>query len=111
VGYLNIFLGSVYALSQLGILLFVYPKLFKMYETMDVDLPRETTFSPVISAFSAIIFLCVVFLGVRILTKPSEKVFRWGVVSLVLLLTISGLFFSASVLSTVTALYNITSSL
>lgn len=111
VGYANIFIAAIYALAQAGVLLFVYPRMMSMYESMGVELPKETSLSPVVSLIAIAVFSWVVYLGIKLVKKPSERLFWINVVLLICLLTISGLFFSASFLSLIIPMYTITSSL
>lgn len=111
VGVLDILLSSLFLVSQLGIVFFVYPKMSQMYSEFNLDLPFITRYFYFFSILFIILYVCIFIVGIKLVKSPNQKLFVVGLFSLVVMLLFSGYFIATSILGAITPLYNLSSSL
>jgi len=108
IGILDIILGSIFSIFELILLFIVYPKLQVLYEGFDAELPTTTKLAPYIMFVILIIFLSIVFIGVKLLKSPTDKLSKLGLIGFIVLILISGYFTAASILSVINPIYHLT---
>jgi len=112
IGWINLILGSLFLLQQIGMLFFVYPKLNNLYGEFGGDLPLSTKIYPYTTT-AAIIFLSgVIWIGARLVFNKysSHKPLILGIFGFIILFLFGGYYFSTQFLSIISPLYSLTSS-
>lgn len=113
VGWINLILGSLLLLQQIGMLFLVYPKLSYLYKEFGPDLPTSTKIYPYTTAVAIIFLSGVIWIGAKLAFNKirSNNYFRLGITALVILFLFGGYYFSTQLLSVISPLYSITSNL
>lgn len=111
VGWLDLIFGSLGLIQQILMLFFIYPKLSSLYQDFGAQLPLTTKAYPYVSVVVALVLAVVVYVGARLIFSKvrDEKVFKVGIVALVVMLLLGGLFISSSVISAILPIYSLTS--
>src|SRR3989344_8188235 len=113
VGWLDLVFGSLGLIQQILLLFFVYPKLTTLYQDFQTRLPASTQIFPYLSLAVSLLLVLIVILGAKLAfgQKPAEKTFKLGVVALIAILILGGIYLSTSTLSLLSPIYSLSSDL
>lgn len=111
VGWLDIVFGSLGFIQQIIFLLFVYPKLSSLYQDFGAQLPWYTRAYPYLVLIVAIILAGIVFIGSKLAfsKSPNEKLFKVGIVTLITIVLLGGIYLSLSLFSALSPIYGLSS--
>ena len=109
VGWLDLVFGSLGLIQQILLLFFVYPKLTTLYQDFQTRLPASTQIFPYLSLAVSLLLVLIVILGAKLAfgQKPAEKTFKLGVVALIAILILGGIYLSTSTLSLLSPIYSL----
>ncbi len=111
VGILDITLATIFSLAQFSLLFFVYPRFFRLYSELDIDLPAVSKYYSLMSIFFFVFFLFVGFVGIKLLRKPTANLFKICLALLVLMIMLTCFSMANSVIGLINPIYNLTSSI
>ncbi len=81
-GIINLSLSGLFSLFHLQLLLFVFPKIYSLSRTVDIEMPPVTIQESVISM---LIFVGIGYLAVRLLQAQTQKLFTINIITLIFL--------------------------
>jgi hypothetical protein len=82
--------------------------MFSLYQDFGSQLPLMTRYFPLFSVIFLMIFFGVVFVGIKLLKKPTMNLYLIGIIALVIMLIFAGYWIGMSVLSIIMPLYMVT---
>ena|SRR3989338_6969615 len=108
-GVVNIISAAIVLLIQIGSLRSVI-KLYSLYQSLNTQLPITTTLSPFLSVAIIGIMLYVLYIGFKLVTVKDgdTRLFKKGVVLLVITIAMVFLLTAFSVLSIIVPIYTMT---
>lgn len=111
VGWLDLIFGSVGLIQQILMLFFVYPKLNTLYQDFNAQLPLFTRIYPYLVVVAAIVSAGIIFLGMKLAFSktPSNKLFKLGTITLIVILLLGILNIFSSMLSVISPIYSLSS--
>lgn len=108
VGYIDIILSFLFGVSQVLLLIFVYPKMLRLYSDLNVQLPPATKNVFPIGLMFTVIYLCIFLIGLKLLKKPDRLTFILGIIAALIMILFGGYFSAISVMSVIGPAYNMT---
>ena len=111
VGILDIVFSSLFLITQLGLIFFVYPKMYQLYSKFNVQLPFITRYFYFFSFAFILIYLTIFVVGIKLLKSQNQKLFVLGVIALVMMFVFSGYFIVTSVLGAINPIYDLSNNL
>ena len=108
-GTVNIISAAIVLLIQIGLLRSVI-KLYSLYQSFNAQLPLTTTLSPFLSVAIIGITLYVLYIGYKLISVKDgdARLFKKGVILLVVTLGMVFLLTAISVLSVIVPIYTMT---
>ena len=114
-GWLDLTFGLLGLAQQIIMLFVVYPKLNSLYQDFYIGgkLPFFTRAYPYITVVMIILLAGIAYIGKKLAFEksPSEKLFKWGLVALIVIFLFGGYYVSSLMMSFISPLYSITSQL
>lgn len=111
IAVIDIFLGLLFSIEQMILLIFVYPRMAALYNDFDTQLPPTTRYFPIYSVIFIILFAGVILIGIKLLKKPTDKLFKLGVAGLIIMLLFAGYAVGISVIGLISPIYNLSTAI
>lgn len=106
---LDVTLSALFLLTQVLLIVFVYPKLFTIYQEADVYVPATAKYAPIISATFLLIYLYFLIAALRLQRRPDKTLYLTSIMACVFMILFTGYIIGVSMASTIQPIYNLTS--